>query len=125
MFEMVENEGLLNERYDHFNQRLWKAGTIESRNYTSNDLTLKAMEWDRLNFTDPKKREKFVNGSESPRELLEEDKLLIVYIKILTTVQNPVFTKIKTVKELLAQLLKELMVLFVIFFIKKILYRIK
>ena len=60
MFEMVENEGLLNERYDHFNQKAtWKAGTIESRNYTSNDLTiLKAMEWDRLNFTDPKKREK-------------------------------------------------------------------
>jgi len=60
MFEMVENEGLLNERYDHFNQKaVWKAGTIESRNYTSNDLTiLKAMEWDRLNFTDPKKREK-------------------------------------------------------------------
>ena len=28
-----------------------------SRNYTSNDLTiLKAMEWDRLNFTDPEKR---------------------------------------------------------------------
>ena len=66
MFEMVENEGLLNERYDHFNQKAtWKAGTIESRNYTSNDLTiLKAMEWDRLNFTDPKKEKKFANGLE-------------------------------------------------------------
>ncbi len=60
MFEMVENEGLLNERYDHFNQNAtWKAGQIESRNYTSNDLTiLKAMEWDRLNFTDAEKRKK-------------------------------------------------------------------
>ena len=60
MFEMVENEGLLNERYDHFNQKAtWKAGQIESRNYTSNDLTiLKAMEWDRLNFTDAEKRRK-------------------------------------------------------------------
>ena len=60
MFEMVENEGLLNERYDHFNQKAtWKAGTIESRNYTSNDLTiLKAMEWDRINFSDPEKRKK-------------------------------------------------------------------
>ena len=60
MFEMVENENLLNERYDHFNQKAtWKAGTIESRNYTSNDLTiLKAMEWDRLNFSDPEKRRK-------------------------------------------------------------------
>ena len=29
----------------------------ESRNYTSNDLTiLKAMEWDRLNFSDPEKK---------------------------------------------------------------------
>ena len=29
MFEMVENEGLLNERYDHFNQKAtWKAGTM-------------------------------------------------------------------------------------------------
>ncbi len=60
MFEMVENENLLNERYDHFNQKAtWKAGTIESRNYTSNDLTiLKAMEWDRMNFSDPIKRKK-------------------------------------------------------------------
>ena len=60
MFEIVESEGLLNERYDHFNQNaVWKAGQIESRNYTSNDLTiLKAMEWDRINFSDPEKRKK-------------------------------------------------------------------
>ena len=60
MFEMVEKEGLLNNRYDHFKQNAtWKAGQIESRDYTSNDLTiLKAMEWDRLNFTDPAKRKK-------------------------------------------------------------------
>ena len=60
IFEMVEDEELLNERYDHFNQKAtWKAGAIESRNYTSNDLTiLKAMEWDRLNFSDPAKRKK-------------------------------------------------------------------
>ena len=30
-------------RYDHFNQKAtWKAGQIETRNYTSNDLILKA-----------------------------------------------------------------------------------
>ncbi len=74
MFEMVEDENLLNERYDHFNQKAtWKAGTIESRNYTSNDLTiLKAMEWDRLNFSDPVKRKKIADWLRvTEKELLQ------------------------------------------------------
>jgi len=65
MYEIVEEEGLLNERYDHFNnQATWKSGVIESneRAYTSNDLTiLKAMEWDRINFTKPEKRKKIAD----------------------------------------------------------------
>ena len=74
MFEMVENEGLLNERYDHFNQKAtWKAGQIESRNYTSNDLTiLKAMEWDRLNFSDAEKRKKICEWLRCTEEELLE-----------------------------------------------------
>ena len=65
MYEIVEEEGLLNERYDHFNnQATWKSGVIESqdRSYTSNDLTiLKAMEWDRINFTKAEKRRKIAD----------------------------------------------------------------
>ncbi len=74
MFEMVEDEGLLNDRYDHFNAKaVWKAGQIESRNYTSNDLTiLKAMEWDRLNFSDAKKRKKICEWLRCTEEELLE-----------------------------------------------------
>lgn len=103
MFEMVENEGLLNERYDHFNQKAtWKAGTIESRNYTSNDLTiLKAMEWDRLNFTDPKKREKICKWLRvTELELLERRRKTIESIyKNLNDTTKPGVYKDKDRKE--------------------------
>tara|TARA_B100000963_G_C22639567_1_gene679673 strand:- start:8066 stop:9604 length:1539 start_codon:yes stop_codon:yes gene_type:complete len=103
MFEMVENEGLLNERYDHFNQKAtWKAGTIESRNYTSNDLTiLKAMEWDRLNFTDPKKREKICKWLRvTEQELLDRRRKTIESIyKNLNDTTKPGVYKDKDRKE--------------------------
>ena len=66
MFEMVENEGLLNERYDHFNQKALESWNDRVKKlYIRNDLTiLKVFEWDRLNLPDPKKEKKFANGLE-------------------------------------------------------------
>ena len=76
MYEIVEEEGLLNEQYDHFNnQATWKSGVIESqdRAYTSNDLTiLKAMEWDRINFTNPEKRKRICDFLKISDERLME-----------------------------------------------------
>jgi len=65
IMEIVENDDLLNKSYDHFNETAtWLSGSIESKSkeYTSEDLTiLKAMEWDRVNFTKPEKRKKIAD----------------------------------------------------------------
>jgi anaerobic magnesium-protoporphyrin IX monomethyl ester cyclase len=80
IWKLCEDEGLLKQNYKHFNGKsIWKAGQIESKYYSSNDLTiLKAFEWDRINFTKREKRMKiaqWLNVTEA--KLLERRRMTI------------------------------------------------
>ena len=75
MWEICEQEGYFGEMYDHFNgEAIWKAGQLDvGRDYTARDLTiLKAMEWDRINFTNPTRRRRIADWLEvTEKQLLE------------------------------------------------------
>jgi hypothetical protein len=58
LWELCEREGAFRKGFRQDDIR-WSAGQIESKDFTSEDLTiLRAYEWDRINFTDPEKRER-------------------------------------------------------------------
>lgn len=55
LWDMAEKE----HAFSGNNQFQWSKGNIETKEFTANDLTiLRAFEWDRINFTDPTKRER-------------------------------------------------------------------
>jgi len=56
LWKMCEQQGLLPEK---FNEYQWTKGNINTSEFSSDDLTiLRAFEWDRINFTNPEKRER-------------------------------------------------------------------
>jgi hypothetical protein len=73
LWEMCEKEDSFRDGYDHFNMsHSWNGGMIKAPAYTSNDLmVLRTFEWDRINFSNPRKRKTIADRLEmSDEELL-------------------------------------------------------
>ncbi len=72
LYEMSKEKGYLRENYDA-NKHLWTDGWIKSEYFTFNDLKfLRAYEWDRINFSSPKKRKKIAEMMDVTEERLDE-----------------------------------------------------
>jgi hypothetical protein len=69
---MCKKEDSFRDGYDHFNMsHSWNGGMIKAPAYTSNDLmVLRTFEWDRINFSNPRKRKKIANRLEMTDEEL-------------------------------------------------------
>ncbi len=72
LYKIVKNGGYLREDFDP-NKHLWTDGWIKSSEFRPEDLRiLRAYEWDRINFTDPKKRQKTARMMNITEERLNE-----------------------------------------------------
>jgi anaerobic magnesium-protoporphyrin IX monomethyl ester cyclase len=56
LWAMVSENDSFKEDFENVENRRWSAGQIETQQFKATDLTfLRAYEWDRINFTDPKR----------------------------------------------------------------------
>lgn len=72
LFRMASEGGYLREDFDP-NKHLWTDGWIETLEFRPQDLRiLRAYEWDRINFTDSKKRKNIARMMDITEERLNE-----------------------------------------------------
>lgn len=72
LFHMAKEKGYLRNDYE-INKHLWTDGWINSNEFTHQDLKyLRAYEWDRINFTDPRKKKKIAEIMDITEERLDE-----------------------------------------------------
>jgi radical SAM superfamily enzyme YgiQ (UPF0313 family) len=76
LWNLCEKENVLPDKKNEF---VWSKGNINTKEFSSNDLTvLRAYEWDRINFTDPIKRERtrlMMNITEDELDKIRKDTL--------------------------------------------------
>lgn len=72
LYEVAKEQGMLKKGYDA-SRHLWTDGWIETEEFRPQDLKiLRAYEWDRINFSDPKKKKKIAEMMGITEERLDE-----------------------------------------------------
>ena len=58
LWELCVKEGIFKQNFNEYGNK-WNSGQVSTEEFTANDITLlRALEWDRINFTDKEKRKR-------------------------------------------------------------------